>query len=125
MSESKTLIPASNSVETGLKMVKNASIFQERGVYFIRHYQTIIFAFNTESGLCEANWNCSQTSNRQIRNAIVFFNVKSDNIVDVSDGSKWTYSGEFSYWKLPFCFNSDSLIDVLDIVQIIDTIVNN
>lgn len=97
MSKLKTLIPASNSVETGLKMVKNASIFQERGVYFIRHYKTIIFAFNTESGLCEANWNCSQTSNRQIRNAISFFNIANDNIVDVSDGSKWSYSGEFSY----------------------------
>ena len=96
MSESKTLIPASNSVETGLKMVKNASIFQERGIYFIRHYQTIIFAFNTESKLCEVNWNCSQTSNRQIRNAISFFNIANDNIVDVSDGSKWAYSGEFS-----------------------------
>ena len=98
MQQAKTqkLTPTSQGVEVGLKMVKNASIFQERGVYFIRHYKTIIFAFNTGSGLCEANWNCSQTSNRQIRNAISFFNIADDNIVDVSDGSKWAYSGEFS-----------------------------
>mgnify|MGYP001174559799 CR=1 FL=1 len=92
MSELKTLIPSSNSVENGLKMVKNASIFQERGVYFIRHYETIIFAHNPQSGLAEINWHCSRTSDKQIRYAIDFFGVKSDNIVDVSDGPKWRFS---------------------------------
>ena len=77
-------------------MVKNAVIFQERSIYFIRHYATIIFAHNPKTGLTECNWNCSMTSNRQIRSALQFFNVDDENIVNVSDGSKWAYSGEFT-----------------------------
>lgn len=97
MKQNATMHPTTESVEVeGLKMVKNAAIFQERSIYFIRHYATIIFAYNPKSGLCEVNMNCSQTSNRQIRSALEFFNVESDNIVDVSDGSKWAYSGEFT-----------------------------
>ena len=92
----KTMIPSSQSVETGIKLVKNANIFSENGIFYIRHYETIIFAHNPKTGLTECNWNCSQTSNRQIGSAIGFFGVKSENIVDVSDGSKWAYSGEFT-----------------------------
>ncbi len=92
MNKLQTLIPSSDSVKAGLKMVKNASIFSENGVYFIRHYETIIFAYDLQSGLAEINWHCSRTSDKQIRYAIGFFNVKSDNIVDVSDGSKWRFS---------------------------------
>ena len=95
--QNATMHPRSQSVGTqGLKMVKNAVIFQEHGIFFIRHYSTIIFAHNPKTGLTECNFNCSQTSNRQIRSAIDFFNVESENIVDVSDGSKWAYSGEFT-----------------------------
>ena len=90
-----SMLPTSEGISTvGLKMVKNASIFQERGVFFIRHYSTIIFAHNPKSGLCEANWNCSMTSDRQIRAAIQFFNIASDKVVNVSDGTKWQYSGD-------------------------------
>ena len=97
MKQKATMHPSSQSVEIqGLKMVKKAVIFQERGIYFIRHYATIIFAYNPESGLCEVNMNCSQTSNRQIRSALEFFNVEPENVIDVSDGSKWAYSGEFT-----------------------------
>lgn len=92
-----TMHPETSSVDVeGLKMVKNASIFQERGIFFIRHYKTIIFAHNPKSGLTEVNLNCSQTSNRQIRTALAFFNIDADNVIDVSDGSKWAYSGEFT-----------------------------
>ena len=91
-----TMHPTSNNADVqGLKLVKNASIFQERGVYFIRHYSTIIFAYNQESKLCEVNMNCSTTSNRQIKSAIEFFDIASDKVVDVSDGSKWDYSGSY------------------------------
>lgn len=91
-----TLKPTSEGFNTsGLKMVKNANIFQENGVYFIRHYDTIIFAYNPENRICEVNWHCSMTSNRQIRSAIQFFGIDESNIIDVSDGSqKWRYSGE-------------------------------
>jgi hypothetical protein len=97
MKQNATMHPESDSVEIqGLKMVKNAAIFQERSIYFIRHYATIIFAHNPKTGLTECNWNCSMTSNRQIRSALQFFNVDDENIVNVSDGSKWAYSGEFT-----------------------------
>ena len=97
MQQKATMHPTTESVEVeGLKMVKNAAIFQESSIYFIRHYKTIIFAYNPKSGICEVNLNCSQTSNRQIRSAIQFFKIESDNVIDVSDGSKWAYSGEFT-----------------------------
>lgn len=92
-SQKATLKPTSEGISTsGLKMVKNASIFQERDIYFIRHYETIIFAHNPKTNTTEANWNCSQTSNRQINEAIRFFNIAKSDIIDVSDGSKWEYS---------------------------------
>lgn len=97
MNKKASMLPDSESVNvSGLKMVKNAVIFQERGIFFIRHYQTIIFAYNPKSKLCEVNWHCSMTSDRQIRSAIKFFNIESDKAIDVSDGSKWTYSGELT-----------------------------
>ena len=88
------MLPTSEGISTaGLKMVKNASIFQERGIFFIRHYSTVIFAYNPQSKLCEANWHCSMTSDRQIRSAIDFFNIAPGKVIDVSDGSKRSYSG--------------------------------
>lgn len=90
-----TLKPSSQGVEIGLKMVKGANIFKENGTYFIRHYETIIFAYNEDSRLAEINWHCSMTSDRQIRSAIQFFGIDEKNIIDVSDGSqKWRYSGD-------------------------------
>lgn len=90
-----TMQPSSESINaTGLKMVKNSSVFQERGIFFIRHYSTIIFAYNQKSKVAEINWNCSTTSNRMINRAIEFFNVAKDHQVDVSDDQieKWSYS---------------------------------
>ena len=91
------LIPTSRSADVdGLKMVKNATIFRElcygSMCYFIRHYDTIIFAYDPVSKLCEANWNCSRTSNNQIMNALDFFGIDREKTIDVSDGSKWAYS---------------------------------
>lgn len=89
------MLPANSNVDiVGLKMVKNASIFSENGVYFIRHYSTIIFAYDPQKTKCEVTYDLSQTSNRQIQNAINFFGIDRDSIKDLSDGSKWKYSGE-------------------------------
>lgn len=91
-SQEALLTPSSEGFNApGLKMVKNASIFQEEGVYFIRHYETIIFAYDGVK--CEVNWKCSTTSDRQIRSALAFFNITT-NIVDTHKGSKWNYSGQ-------------------------------
>lgn len=77
-----------------LKMVKNAKILNQRGLVFIQHYETIIFAYNPKTKIAECNFNCSMTSNRQIQNALRFFNVLKENIIDVSNGTKWQYSGD-------------------------------
>ena len=91
------LIPTSRSADTdGLKMVKNATIFRElcngSMCYFIRHYDTIIFAYDPVSKLCEINHNCSRTSNNQIGYALNFFGLSWSDAKDVGDGSKWAYS---------------------------------
>lgn len=91
-SQEASLIPSSLGV-SGLKMVKNASIFQEEGVYFIRHYETIIFAYDPTNNKVEANWKCSTTSDRQIRSALSFFNLSEEQTVNTHNGSKWNYSG--------------------------------
>lgn len=92
-SQQAILTPSSVGVE-GLKMVKNASIFNENGVYFIRHYQTIIFAYDTKSNRIEVNWNCSMTSDRQIRSALQFFGINKDDVINVHQGEKWNFSGD-------------------------------
>lgn len=79
-----TMQPSSESVNvTGLKMVKNASIFSENGVYFIRHYKTIIFAYNPQNQKCEVKMGLSLTSNRQIKEALNFFEIQKASITDV------------------------------------------
>lgn len=93
-SQEAILKPSSQGFSaSGLKLVKNASIFQENGVYFIRHYQTIIFAYDPSLQHCEANWHCSTTSDRQIRSALDFFNIDQSKVTDTHQGSKWNYSG--------------------------------
>jgi hypothetical protein len=77
---------------TGLKTVKNAVIFQENGLVFIRHYKTVIFAHNPKTGDTEILMNCSNTSNRQIKNALDFFNVPSDKIATLENPEKFGYS---------------------------------
>lgn len=92
-SQEAILKPSSQGFNaSGLKMVKNASIFQENGVYFIRHYQTVIFAYDQNLNRCEANWHYSTTSDRQIRSALEFFGIDQSAVIDTHKGSKWNYS---------------------------------
>lgn len=91
-SQKATMAPTSANVD-GLKCVKNANVFQENGVYFCRHYDTIIFAYDPSTSKCEVNWHCSTTSDRMIRNCLSFFNVDESKIVNTHDGDKWNYSG--------------------------------
>ena len=94
-SQEAILKPSSEGFNaSGLKLVKNASIFQEKGVYFIRHYETIIFAYDRTSGRCEINWHCSTTSDRQIRSALDFFSIDQSQAIDTHKGDKWNYSGD-------------------------------
>jgi len=67
-----------------LKLVKNASIFYKGGIYYIKHYSTVIFAYDPENVTFEAKLGISQTSNRQIRSAIKFFGLNSENVINLS-----------------------------------------
>jgi hypothetical protein len=77
---------------TGLKMVKNASIFSSGGILYIRHYATVIFAYNTETNKAEVLLHCSITSDRQIKTALEFFNVPAEKVTEILNGSKWGFS---------------------------------
>jgi hypothetical protein len=96
--KTKTMIDSisENQSVNGLKFVKNAMSFNQNGVFYIKHYNTVIVAYNPKSDTLEANWNLSQTSNRQIRYAIQYFGVKESNIIDVSNNEipKWSKSGD-------------------------------
>lgn len=77
---------------TGLKMVKNASIFSSEGVLFIKHYKTVIFAYNPKTNKAEVLLHCSITSDRQIKTALSFFQIDAENVTEKTTGSKWGYS---------------------------------
>ena len=93
-SHEASLKPSSEGFNaSGLRLVKNASIFCENDVYFIRHYETIIYAYDRKNSKVEVNWHCSTTSDRQIRSALSFFNLDEDKTINVHDGEKWSHSG--------------------------------
>jgi len=77
-----------------VKLVKNAHLENQDGVFKIVHYDTVIFEYNAVSKRAWALMDCSMTSNRQIKFAERFFKptiVKRDNNPD-----KWGYSGEIT-----------------------------
>ena len=79
-----------NSINTdGLKLVKGAFVLYQRDTIFVKHIKTVIFAYSPLSGLAEVNKGKSNTSDRQIKTALEFFNVLPGNVVNVSDGRKW------------------------------------
>jgi len=82
------------SCNEDLKLVKGASLFSKNGIVYIKHYQTIIFAYDSKKGLTEADFDCSQTSNRQIRFALNHFGIPQASVINTHDGSKWNYSGD-------------------------------
>ena len=82
-----------DSFHGDLKMVKNAMIFSKNGIVYIKHYDTIIFAYDSKNGICEADLDCSSTSNRQIRFALDHFGIPPASVINIHDGSKWNYSG--------------------------------
>jgi len=92
-SKNATLIPGNMEGVSGIKLVKEASVFQQNGIYFAVHYGKVIFAYDPKSNKVEADLNCSQTSNRQIRYCLRFFNLDESKIINVHVGSNWNYSG--------------------------------
>ncbi len=75
-----------------LKFVKKAFLKNQDDKIIIQHYQIDIFIYDPITKKAIDDLNCSNTSNRMIKRAIEFFNVKSENIKDIHIGSKWNYS---------------------------------
>ena len=81
---------------TELAMVKNAKLSSIKGVYEIVHYDTVIFNYDSNTGTTFIKKNCSQASNRQIKNALSFFGLDEIDAIEISpDMAKWFYSGEY------------------------------
>ena len=77
-----------------LKTVKNAHIFQDNGIIYCRHYETIIFAYDINNQVCEVRQNLSMTSNRQIKYLIEGLSVPNSIITDLEEGNeKWKFRG--------------------------------
>jgi len=91
-SQKAQLIPKDMYAVSGIKLVKNATVFQKDGVYYAMHYETIIFAYDSKSQRVEANWHCSTTSDRQIRYCLKFFGLDESKVINTHEGGKWNYS---------------------------------
>lgn len=80
-----------------MQMVKRAFGFRDKnGIFYIKHYGTIIFAYDENNKICEADFDCSNTSNKQIRLALEYFDIVHASVINVHDGSKNNYSGPFT-----------------------------
>jgi len=83
-----------------IKTVKKATVTMSGNTIYCRHYETIIFAYDIESKLCEIVKDCSTTSNRQIKYLIEALNIDESQITDLNKNhqkfSKWEFSGEFT-----------------------------
>ena len=80
------------SCDVNLEMVKNAMIFIKNKIVYIKHYNTIIFAYDAEHGITEADFDCSPTSNRQIDYALKYFGIVKASVINTHEGSKMEYS---------------------------------
>ena len=87
-----TNFPGTYSNNT-LELVKNAFLYYDKGVFYIRHYSTVIFAYDSKSKICEINYGCSLTSNRQVNYALDYFGILFAAAIDVHKGRKMNYSG--------------------------------
>ena len=85
------------SCSSSLRMVKGASVFSREGIFYIIHYSTVIFAYDSINNICEADLDCSMTSNRQIRFALDHFGIVKASVINTHEGEKWNYSGSWGY----------------------------
>ena len=78
---------------SSMDLVKNASVFIKDGIVYIKHYNTIIFAYDQQNNICECDFDCSMTSNRQINFALSHFGINRDMVINTHQGEKWNHSG--------------------------------
>ena len=75
-----------------IKTVKNAKIYHYNGIVYCQHYDTVIFAYDTQNQVCEIQKNLSMTSNQQIKYLIEA--LKIETTVNVSKWEKWAFGGQ-------------------------------
>lgn len=94
--ESQTGKPQMNfeaSEISGIKLVKNSSVFEKDGFVYAVHYGTVIFQREVITGETLINLNCSTTSNRLIDRCLDYYGLERADTIDTHEGSKWNYSG--------------------------------
>lgn len=75
---------------SGIKLVKNATMFEEDGIVFCRHYDTIIFINDRTRNIVQAKFNCSRTSNRQIQYCLQYYNIPREDVININiNNEKW------------------------------------
>lgn len=83
-----------------IKTVKKAVVIMSKDIIYCKHYETIIFAYDTKSLICEIIKDCSTTSNRQIKYLVEALNISENQIEDLNKNhkkySKWEFSGEIT-----------------------------
>jgi len=82
--------------EQDLKLVKNAKLNNESGIFEIIHYGTTIFSHDKNNGITHINYDCSVTSNKQINYALDYLGIKKSDCVNMHKGDKNNFSGDQS-----------------------------
>jgi len=81
-----------NTEKIKLKLPRNANLFKSNNIYYCVHYDTVIFAFDSENKTCEIDYNCSPTSNQAIYTLLDHFGIEYKDAIDVHNGFKNNYS---------------------------------
>ena len=81
---------------TGIKLVKNSSVFAKDGFVYAVHYGKVIFQYDmNHKKKTIVDLDCSATSNRLIYRCLDFYGVRKEDCENIHDGEKWNYSGSF------------------------------
>ena len=81
---------------SGIKLVKNSSVFEKDGFIYAVHYGTVIFQREISTGETLINLNCSTTSNRLIDRCLNYYELDRNQATNTHEGGKWNYSGSFN-----------------------------
>jgi hypothetical protein len=63
-----------------LKLSKGVTMDKLKGVYSLKHYETVIFKYDEDFKASWALMNCSRTSNDQIKRALEWFSPSSQKV---------------------------------------------
>lgn len=79
---------------TNLKLVKEAKLIDSPDYLEITHYGTKIFSHSKIYNLTTINYNCSKTSDKQIKYALELIGKTLDQCFNIHTGKKYNFSGD-------------------------------